>query len=65
MLVAFYDGITESENHRMAWVGRDVKDHEFPTSPPPLPQAGSATPHLILDWAAQGSIQPGLEHLQG
>jgi len=28
----------KSQNHRMAWVGRDLKDHEFPT---PLP--GRAT----------------------
>jgi len=35
----------------MAWVGRDLKSHE--------------PPHLILDQAAQGPIQPGLECLQG
>jgi len=37
----------------MAWVGRDLKDHE---SPIPLP---------LLDQVAQGLKQPGLEHLQG
>jgi len=31
-----------SQNHRMAWVGRDLKDHESPT---PLP--GRATNLLI------------------
>ena len=30
--------IMRSQNHRMAWVGRDLKDHESPT---PLP--GRAT----------------------
>jgi len=30
--------LTESQNHRMAWVGRDLKDYESPT---PLP--GRAT----------------------
>ena len=30
--------ITESQNHRMAWVGRDLKDHESPT-----PLLGRAT----------------------
>ena len=30
----------ELENHRMAWVGRDFKDHEAPT---PLPHAGPPT----------------------
>jgi len=34
----------------MAWAGRDPKDHP---------------PDLVLDQAAQGPIQPGLEHLQG
>jgi len=29
---------TESQNHRMAWVGRDLKDHESPT-----PLQGRAT----------------------
>jgi len=24
----------KSQNHRMAWVGRDLKDHESPTPPP-------------------------------
>ena len=43
----------------MAWVGRDLMDHEAPT---PLPQVG---PPAILDQAAQGPIQPILEHLQG
>ena len=51
-----------SQNHRMAWVGRDLKDHE--TSNPHHRQ-GHQPLHLILDQAAQGSIQPGLEHLQG
>ena len=59
--VILFPKFTESQNHRMAWVGRDLKDHE---SPNPLPQAGPPTPHLIPDQAAQGPIQLGLEHLQ-
>ena len=45
----------------MAWVGRDLKDHESPT---PHHRQGHQPPHL-LDQVAQGPIQPGLEHLQG
>jgi len=44
----------------MAWVGRDLKDHESPT-----PTRQSHQPPHLLDQAAQGLIQPGLEHLQG
>jgi len=52
---------TCSQNHRMAQVGRDLKDHEAsPPSPPP--QAGLPISILIRD---QGPIQPGPEHLQG
>ena len=47
----------------MAWVGRDLKDHESPT--PPCHRQGHQPPHLILDQTVQGPIQPGLEHLQG
>ena len=47
----------------MAWVGRDLKDHEAPT--PSCRTQGHQPPHLISDEAAQGLIQPGLEHLQG
>ena len=32
--------LIESQNHRMAWVGRDLKDHEAPTL---LPKAGPPT----------------------
>ena len=32
---------------------------------PPCHRQGHQPPHLILGQAAQGSIQPGLEHLQG
>ena len=46
----------------MARVGRDLKDHEAPT---PHHRQGHQPPHLIPDQVAQGSIQPGLEHLQG
>jgi len=46
----------------MAWVGRDLKVHQAPT---PRHRQGCWPPHLILDQAAQGPIQPGLERLQG
>ena len=46
----------------MAWVGWDPKEHRVPT---PLPQAWQQPPGLVLAHAAQGPIQPGLEHLQG
>ena len=46
----------------MAWVGRDLKDHEAPT---PHHRQGHQPPHFIPAQAAQGPIQPGLEHLQG
>jgi len=29
------------ENHRMAWVGRDIKDHEAPT---PMPSRATSLP---------------------
>ena len=32
---------------------------------PPCHKQGHQSPHLILDQAAQGPIQPGLEYLQG
>ena len=32
---------------------------------PPRHRQGHQSPYLILDQAAQGPIQPGLEHLQG
>jgi len=40
----------------MAWFGTGLKDHEVPVL---LPQA------RLADQAAQGSIQPGLEHFWG
>jgi len=32
---------------------------------PPCHRQGRQPPHLILNQAAQGPMQPGLEHLQG
>lgn len=49
--------------HRMAWVRRNLKDHQAPT---PLAQAGPPIPppaYLILDLATQGPIQTVFEHL--
>jgi len=46
----------------MAWVGRDLKDDQAPT---PCHRQGCQPPYLMLDQAAQGPIQPGIEHLQG
>jgi len=49
----------ESQNHRMVWVGRVMKFQ------PPCCRQGHQPPYSIPDQAAQGPIQPGLEHLQG
>ena len=35
--------IIESQNHKMAWVGRDLKDQQVPT---PCRRQGHHTPHL-------------------
>ena len=53
-----YWSLSDWYNHRMVWVGRDSKYHPVPT------------PWHIQVWnlvhqVSQGSIQPGLEHLQG
>jgi len=53
--------VIESQNHRMAWLGRDLKDHEAPSL---CHRQGHQPPNLVLEQAAQGPIQPGLEHLQ-
>ena len=45
-------------NHRMAWVGRDLKD---PLAPAPCPGQGPLPPAQ----AAPSPIQPGLGHCQG
>ena len=49
----------------MVRVGKDLKDHESPTLLNPCHKQGHQPSHLILDQAAQGPIQPGLERLQG
>ena len=46
---------SESQNHRMVGVGRDLCGS---SSPNPLPKQGH------LQQAAQGLVQPGLEYLQ-
>ena len=46
----------------MDWVGRDPKDHQVPN---PCHRQGCQPQDLMLDQAAQGPIQPCLEHLQG
>jgi len=54
---------TLRSDHRMAWVGRDLKDHPVST---PLPQTGlPATRIRQLAPVAHGPIQPGLGHLKG
>jgi len=50
--------VKESQNHRRAWVGRDLQS------------SSSATPcngqgHLSQDQVAQNPVQPGFEHFQG
>ena len=49
---------TASSKHRMARVGRDFKDHSVP-----IHCCGQGC--RPLDQAAQGSMQTGLEHIQG
>ena len=46
-----------SQNHRMAWVG--IIKFQTPC------HRQSQPPDLVLNQAAQGLIQPGLEHLHG
>ena len=48
----------QSQNHRISQLGRDLRNH---TAPTPLLWAGCPPPGQ----AAQSSIQPGLECLQG
>ena len=55
-------GILVSQNHRMAWIGRDLKDHESPT---PLQQARLPTSISNTRSGCPGPHPPGLEHLQG
>ena len=50
-----------SKNHRMAWVGRDLKDHLVPTS---CHRECCQLLNWALDQVAQCTIQPSLEHLQ-
>ena len=52
----------ESQNHGM--VGLEGTPRIMKLQPPHHRQ-GHQPPHLIPDQAAQGPIQPGLEHLQG
>uniref|UniRef100_A0A672UYG3 Tripartite motif containing 65 n=1 Tax=Strigops habroptila TaxID=2489341 RepID=A0A672UYG3_STRHB len=46
---------TYTQNHRMVWVGRDLKAHSVPT-----PCHGQG--HLPLEQVAPSPVQPGLEH---
>ena len=46
----------------MAWVGRDLKDHQVPN---PCHRQGCQLLDQVLDLIAQGHIQPGPKHLQG
>ena len=48
-----------SESHRVAWIGRDLKDHQAPAL---LPQTG---PPTSICNAIPNCPGPGLEHLQG
>jgi len=50
----------ESLNHRMAWLGRDLRD-QIPSS---LPQIVLPTTKSV-DQIAQGPVHPGLKHHQG
>jgi len=48
-------------NHRTVGVGRDLMDHLVPI---PCGGQGCQLIGQVLDQAAQGPIQPGLEHFQ-
>jgi len=48
----------KSQNHRVAYIGRDLKDHLVPT---PCHQQDCQLLHQALDQAAQYPIQSGLE----
>jgi len=48
-------------SHRIAWVGRDLKDHSVLT---PCRRLGYQLLSQALDQSAQSPIQPGLEHLE-
>jgi len=58
-IVCFLDTVfTESQNHRMVWVRRDLIDHLVPT---PLPWAGTPStrpgcskPHPVWPWDRGG-----------
>ena len=52
----------ESQNHKMAQVRRDLKDHQAPN---PLLQAEPPAATFNTRPAVQGPIQPGLELLKG
>jgi len=53
-----------NENKVIEWLGLEGTSRIFKLQPPCHRQS-CQSPHLILDQAAQGPIQPGLEHLQG
>ena len=56
-------GSCQSQNHRMAWVGRDLKDHQAPIPPPQagLPTSTSTTrpgfpePYPTWLWTPSGT----------
>jgi len=63
---SYFSTHKESQNHRMTWVGRDLKDHEDPT---PLLHAGPPTskfntrpgcpgPHPAGPWTPPGTGHP-------
>ena len=54
----------ESQNG-LDWKGPKGSSSSSVVVPPPRHRQGHQPLHLVLDQAAQGSIQPGLEHLQG
>lgn len=52
-ILIYFTLLRKSQNRRMAWVGRDMKNHPVPS---PLPWAGQ----LPLDQDVQSPIQFGL-----
>ena len=59
--IAFLETLI-SQNLRMAWVERDLKDHQVPT---PCHRQSCQLLDQALDQIAQGPIQPALKPLQG
>jgi len=56
--------LSHTQNHRMVWVGRDLKDHAVPAPVPwagtPSTRPGCSKPHPTWSWTLLGRGQPQL-----